>query len=409
MAQLPGVTINKLQGGLGRRNANTDNVVALVAYLPESIDSLPANQAKQLLQLSVAESAGINSSYDANNQSLVYHHLSELFRLSPDATVYLIPVDNNYIDDTIVQNILPAIRENQDIRGVGFVGFDNELSDIQTLVGIVQEQLINTLFTENRYIDFCLLEGKAVSPISASEITNLREQTAAQVSVIIAQDPAIAGLDDSYQNYAAVGAALGMLSVRAVNENIGSVNIKSKPAAKRGLPDYPLTDRNNKLWLDANLSDGSNAHSLSKADLKILTDKGYIYASSYERYGGIFFSNSPTCIEKMSDYSFIENNRVWNKAARTIRQTLIPEIKGTVKKDPQTGFIRSTTISRWQALLNAAMEQLIIADEISGFDIYIDPNQYLSEDAPLRVKAQVVKDDIVHEFEIDLGFTQQIQ
>jgi len=410
MAQLTGVAVNRLDGGLGRRNPSTDNVVALVAAMSLSGLDLVENQAKKLLQAEDAESAGVNASYDANNTTLVYHHISEIFRLSPDATVYLIPTATGVSVEDVLESILPTVRANPDIKGLAFTGFNNVITDMPTAVETVQSDFIDALFLENRYIDFVLLEGKGSgSEISATNVADLRTKKAPQVSVVIAQDPTIASIDPAYNTYTAVGSALGMLSIRKINENIGSVNIKNKPAGKKGTPDYPLTDSAGSLWLDANLSDGTLAQSLSKVDLKTLTNKGYIYASSYEGYGGIFFSNSPTCVEKASDYAFIENNRTWNKAGRIIRQTLIPEVKGVVKKDPQTGFIKSTTISRWQGLLNKALEQMIIDDEISGFDIYIDPNQYLSEDDPLKIKAQVVKDDIVHEFEVDLGYTQQIQ
>lgn len=409
MAQLTGVSVNRLDGGLGRRTPSTDNVVALVAAMPLDSLSLIENQAKELLQITDAESIGVNQSYDANTKTLVHHHLSEIFRLSPDATVYLIPTATDVNVEDVLDGILPTIRANESIKGIAFTGFKNNLDDIPIMVDVVQDKLVNQLFSEQRYIDFVLLEGKANVVIKATDLVDLRTNAAPNVSVILAQDPNIASIDLAYGNYAAVGSALGMLSIRKVNENIGSVNIVKKPAGKKGLPDYPLTDAGKKLWLTANLSDGNNAQSLSKVDLKTLTKKGYIYASSYEGYGGIFFSNAPTCVERASDYAFIENNRTWNKAARIIRQTLIPEVKGTVKKDVNTGFIRSTTISRWSGLLNRALERMIIDDEISGFNIYIEPKQYLTEAEPLRIKAQLVKDDIVHEFEVDLGYTQQIQ
>lgn len=156
------------------------------------------------------------------------------------------------------------------------------------------------------------------------------------------------------------------------------------------------------------LSDGKLVKPLSAADKKSLTTKGYIYAGSYDGYAGVFYNSSPTAVQIASDYAYIENNRVWNKAARLIRNTLIPEVKGVVKKDPVTGFIKSTTITRWSTLLKKKLEELVAADEISGYDVFIDPKQVLGETSPLNIKAQVVADDIVHEFEVDLGLTDKI-
>ncbi|MGH2624856.1 MAG: DUF2586 family protein, partial [Sphingobacterium sp.] len=199
-----------------------------------------------------------------------------------------------------------------------------------------------------------------------------------------------------------------MIAVRQVNENLASVNIQNKPVAARGARDYTLTDPNKSLWLQAYLTDGTLVSSLTAAEFTDLDNKGYIAAASYQGYPGVFFTGSHTAIDSASDFAYIENNRVWNKAARIVRAVLIPEVKGVVKKDPVTGFIRSTTASRWTALVNKALEQMIIKDEISGFEVIIDHKQVVNSTEPVRVRAMVVADGIVHEFEIALGLTNSI-
>ena len=162
------------------------------------------------------------------------------------------------------------------------------------------------------------------------------------------------------------------------------------------------------MWLAPKLTDGVAIKTLTKAEIQTLQDYGYIFAASYEGYPGVFFTNSKTCITQASDYCFIENNRVWNKAARALRAALLPEVKGVVKKDPSTGFIKSTTVSRWTGIGNKALEQLVANDEISGFEVYIDPAQVVNSTQAVKVKAMVVADGIVHEFEVSLGLTNSI-
>lgn len=411
MGQLTGVSINRLEGGLGRRSDNKDSVFALVSCMPLTPLNLEENEAVQLLQLSDAEALGVDPGYEENNSILAHHHLSEIFRLAPNATVYLIGIEPESEGDTLVKNkiaaILPTIRANKDIKGIGFVGFDDSLTSIATDIEDIQTNLVNALASENRFLDFVVLEGKTDGDIVPGSIADLRTKTAPQCSVVIAQDPYIRAIGEGdYDDYAAVGSALGMLAVRKINENIGSVDVKEKPRTKRGTADYPLTG--GKLWLSALLSSGQDAESFSKTDLKTLNDKGYIYAASYEGYAGVYFQNSPTAVAKTSDYAYIENNRVWNKAARVIRQALIPVVKGTVKKDPQTGYIKNTTVSYWEGLVSKALENMQADDEISGFDFYINPKQIVNDESPVTGKAQIVADGIVHEFEIDLGLTNQL-
>lgn len=411
MGQLTGVSINRLEGGLGRRSDNKDSVFALVSCMPLTSLNLEENKAVLLLQPSDAEALGVDPAYDANNSVLAHHHISEIFRLAPDAIVYLIGVEPESEGDTLVKNkiagILPTIRANKDIKGVGFTGFDDSITSIASDIEDIQTNLVNALSAENRFLDFVILEGKTSGNIVAGTIGDLRAKNAPQCSVVIAQDPYIREIGEGdYDEYAAVGSVLGMLAVRRINENIGSVNVKHKPRNKRGAADYPLTE--GQLWLSALFSSGQEAESFSKADLNALNNKGYIYAASYEGYAGVYFQNSPTATAKTSDYAYIENNRVWNKAARVIRQALIPVVKGTVKKDPQTGYIKSTTISYWEGLVNKALENMLADDEISGFDFYINPKQIVNDESPVTGKAQIVADGIVHEFEIDLGLTNQL-
>lgn len=410
-----GVKITKLEGGLGRTNPADDGVMALaiaLATLPANIDNY---KPYKLSQVRDAELLGFNESFDANNHVLAHQHISDFFAYSPEGTLYLIPVpakdneDATYKVEDIAQMTAfkAAIREAASVKSIGFAGFDGAINTLITSVATIQTGFVDTMATEKRLIDNVMIEAvPAADVVGVNALPDLREQHAGNVSVVIGQDPKVAAIDNAYQNYAAIGAALGMLSVRQVNENLGSVNILQKPSAKRAQGDYPLTIGTS--WASAAISNGVALSELTGTDKKNLTDKGYIYAGSYDGYGGVFFNSSPTATAATSDYAFIENNRVWNKAARRIRAILLPEIKGVVKKDPQTGYIRSTTISRWTGLVNAGLEMMVAADEISGYDCYIDPKQVLGPSSPLRIKAQIVMDDIVHEMDVELGLVNKL-
>jgi hypothetical protein len=405
-----GVKINRLNGGLGRVNPSLDSVFALV--FPIAVGILPQGMAHyepvRLLQPRDAEALGLDASFDANNNVLAHHEISEHFRLAPDHELWLLPVPSSLPPSDLVAeaDFVQAVRAMGDVKGLVFGGFATDLDDIADEVEPVQA-FIDALATEHRRLDFAVLNcnGPAVEPLLTA-YPDLREKNAPNVSVSLVHDPHVGGMASAYANMAMVGPVSGMLAARSVNENLGSVNIRTKPSPKRGRQDYPLTD--GVLFASSKLPDGKAVAELSAADKKLLSDKGYIFAGSFEGYAGVFLSGSPTAVEAASDYAFIENNRVWNKAARLIRTTLIPEIRGTVKKDPATGFIRSTTVSRWTALAKAALERMEAADEISGYDVYIDPAQVLDENTPLQVKAQVVLDDIVHEISVDLGLTKQL-
>ena len=393
MAKLKGVNIEKLQGGLQRLATGTDNHIALiVSGLPaDAVATAINNSGKGVSITSVyeAEELGIDAAYDANNTLTLHSDIKEFFRLAPEATLYL-------FNSVVEADVISFINQNKEIKGFGVYITYNDLAPNLLDEMNAYQSIINGLAAQNRLIDFCLIGANGLDDFSE----NIRELNCPNVTVIVgcmAND-----------GITALGSALGMIAVRAINENMGSVDIQKKPLAKRGRQDYPLTDSTLGVWLNAYLSDGSDVESLDNAALKAIIDNGYVTVAAYEGYAGYFFENSYTGIAETSDFAFIENNRVWNKAARIIRVTLLPRVKGVVKKDPTSGYIAPTTASSWKALIDKALEQMQINDEISGFETNIDYKQIVNSTAPVKVKASIVADGIVHEFEVAVGLTNNI-
>lgn len=393
MAQLAGVQVEKLQGGLQRLAVGTDNHLAMILtnMSETSLHTQVHNEGRGLVIHSVfdAEQVGFNESFDANNELNYYDQIVEFFRLAPEGVLYLFSTD----DTAEVKAFLNA---NKEVKGYAIDFVSATGSELQEADINAQQQLINELAESNRLIDFAV-----VCVTNELPDIDLFDLECPNVSVSVACEKA--------DKLASIGAVLGMLAVRKVSENIGSVDIENKPLRKRGTTDYPLTDAVLGRWTEAYLADGQAVMDLDKSVLNQITGKGYITAASYEGYPGFFFENSATAVERSSDFAFIENNRVWNKAARIIRTTLLPRVKSKVKKDPNTGFIASTTASYWRTLLEKALQRMVNEDDISGFDVQIDHKQIVNSTEPVKVKALIVADGIVHEFEVAIGLTNNIE
>lgn len=393
MAQLAGVNIEKLQGGLERQALGTDDHVAMIltGMTSTALHSDVYNYGKGVRIRSVydAEQLGFNESFDGNNEVNYYDQIVEFFRLAPEATLYLFSTDN-------INDIPEFLNTNKDIKGyaIDFIAEKGAIDLEATDLGRHQA-FIDNLAAENRLIDFAVLcVSNSISSI------NLFELECPNVSVSLACEKA--------DGLASIGSLLGMLAVRKVSENLGSVDIEQKPLQSRGGRDYPLTNASLGRWTDSFLPNATSVGSMEKSALKAIIEKGYIVAASYEGYPGFFFENSYTAVEQTSDFAFIENNRVWNKAARIIRETLLPRVKSKVKKDPTTGYIASTTVSYWQTLLEKNLNRMMTDDDISGFQVSIDHKQIVNSTQPVKVKALIVADGIVHEFEVAVGLTNNI-
>lgn len=406
-----GVQVNKLSGGLGTTAPGTDNVNMLIVVVP--LLSLPAGvnhwEATKCLLLDDVDNLGFDAAFDANEKLLINHQAKMYFKYAPTAPLYIMAVPDAITIKAIFEDakFRLAFKNNSEIKGIGLIGTSEDFLTVDAVIPDVQA-VINSLASEQLRIDYVVLEGKGTAVVTPlANFTDKRALNAANVSVAIGQDPAVAALDAAYAKYADVGSVLGMLAQRKVNENLGSIDIANKPNERSGEENYTLTYGGS--WLGAALSDGQDVTTFTDTQLKALTAKGYIFACDYNEYSGIYFNSSPTCVLVTSDYSYVENNRTWNKAARIIRRVLLPKVKGVVPKDPITGFARPTIIASWKNQVERAIErEMIEPEEISGFDINIPYNQFPDENTPLKANARVVKDGIVHEFVVNVGLVNNL-
>ncbi|GAB6123077.1 DUF2586 family protein [Dysgonomonas termitidis] len=404
-----GAQINKLDGGLGGGEP-AGRVAVLVIGAGAIPDKLELYKAYELLQIEDAEARGITAESDTANQELSYYHLSEIFRLSPETSVHVIAVPKA-TKESDLKNLTEFIAALRSIPNVNTIGVAGLTDDADIGVAVTGMQLLaDDLKKDFIYIDVAVIEGKGayLTGATVADYPALREYDSETIMPVWAQDPAIVALDDAYENHAAVGSALGMLLVRSIHENLGSVDIEVKPKARKAEQDYTLTDVKTGRWLSAALSNGKKFETLSGADQKKLDELGYNYVGVFAGYGGYFFSDSHTCTEADSDYCYAERNAIWNKGARIIRATLIPRIRSKVESDPGTGYIKNTTITDWDGRVRKALEEMVRARDIAAFDIYINPKQAAVSTRPFNIKVQFVADGVVHEFEVDLGFTRSV-
>lgn len=249
---------------------------------------------------------------------------------------------------------------------------DNGYDDDCRIAITKAQALVDSYFALSVYIDNILVECREFNGTVADSL-DFSSLIAPNVLPVVAQDPMIAAKDTAYAKYADVGAALGMEGIRKVSESLGSNDIANKPAAKLANLTYPLTDYATNRWLSANLSGGQKVSELSEADKTALHEKHVCFVGSYEGFPGKFFSDNRTCALQSTDFYRIHHNKVWNKAARIARATLLPKMKGEYTKTP-SGDLAPVVINNLEGLVNKALEaNMIFSNEMSNFKYVIDP------------------------------------
>ena len=393
MGSLKGVNIQR--GTIGASvNGDRDSIVGLLATgvavaadVANGISGIALGQTVKLTSLTDAEAYGINEAYDSTNSLSVYRHVSEFYRICPNATLYLMLYSGNmeaaFAEEYAKKLIVDA---NGEIRILGIANTPTEEATEylngfpEDVFGSIQlgQQLYDWAFSTFRPCQV-ILEGRDFKVANAASALDLRNITindqvleAFKVSVCIAQDWKFADeLDPIRKKMADLGTMLGSIAKKAVNENIGEVEGGN------------LVDVTNNKWLVAGLSNHQTVAGWD-SQLEALDSKGYVFAISYTGIAGYYWNNDHTCtpIKKDKEGYFneytISYGRTHDKAVRDLRTCLLPKVKSTQPVDPNTGKLPQALVTYFERLADDDVFNTMAAEGlITAGKTTVDPNSDL--------------------------------
>lgn len=377
MSTLNDVVINKLSGGLGRRSPEQDMISGLLIDR-DSTAEFPVDKVFRLASLEDAAKLGITEQNDGNGQSAFYQ-VQQFFRINPSGDLYIMATTGDSYAAIVRKAMDMQEKANGNIRQMGIISSQpTEFSQTAAAIRIAKEQ------TDLAYKDYMpfeiILEGKGFEFENAE---SLKDFNAENVSVVIAMDYEKA---TTYPDSAAVGLALGTLSKAKVSENIAWIekfnltgNGFSKPAFVGGVEIKSL------------------------GDLRTLNDMRYIFTQTHTGLSGVYFNDSHTCTTGTSDFAYIENNRTINKATRLLRTALLPKLASPVLVDID-GKLPQSVSKSFEDLCRNALEGMVSNQEVSAFDVYVDPKQNILATSELKVKAEITPVGTARKITVDLGF-----
>jgi hypothetical protein len=377
MSTLNDVVINKLSGGLGRRTPEQDMVSGLL-FDGEPTDKFDLAKVERLASLEDAEALGITADYDVEGQS-VYYQIQQFFRMNPSGDLYIMGTTATSYEDVAAKAMDMQEKANGNIRQIAIIySGATTFAQTQTAVAKAQTQA-NLAYTD--YMPFeVILEGKG---FNVEDATSLAGLNAENVSVVVAMDVEKA---EKYPNSAAVGLALGAISKAKVSENIAWIekfNLTGEGFAKAGFVG------------------GEEIKTLGT--LSDLNEKRYIFARTHTGLPGVYFNDSSTCTTGTSDFAYVENNRTINKATRLLRTALLPKLASPVLVDID-GKLPQSVSKSFEGLCRSALEAMVANQEVSDFDVYVDPKQNILATSELKVKAEITPIGTARKIMVDLGF-----
>lgn len=390
------VKFNRQGGGLGKRLPGEDHVSGLVVYGEPNLNKVLLIEPEQL------DSLGVTTV----THPVLHYQVSEYFRVNPGAKLYVVSSLLNNAQFTEVKQ-LQQFAEGK-IRQVGIVDLLTAFADLATIAVTIETRL-NELATTNMPLS-AVLSIHNITPANLLALPNLHTLNCERLSVCIGQDGAGRG------NYVSgivgkkvgiVGACLGAISRAKVHESIAWVEKQNlvTEAYPKALTGNVIVAR--ELDVTAFI-DGTMLGDLTPAQIQSINDKGYLFPIKHIGYTGTFFNDSFSATASDSDFATIENNRAIDKAQRGVYIKLLPKISGPIYVNPNTGDISEDTLASLEAIGSIPLEQMERDGELSGFKIFINPDQDVLSTSKLIVTMKIVPVGVLREITVNLGFALKV-
>jgi hypothetical protein len=403
----PKLIVQKLNGGLGRRNPSADMVTGSVMNVIAT-PQMTLGNIYTLKNIQEVEALGITPEYDSTNKVLVYERLRRFFVHNPSITVHFMPVaqsvtltqmvdkDNNYLAKLLrekageIVQVTVSLNPDEDYTPTIATGLDKDSID-----AVYKAQaLADAEWSKDRYCEI-YVEGRSFSGTSAAALSlRTLENDCPDISVIIGADNQVSKRDAVFQGYAAVEDYAAMVSKAAVSQNAGE-----------NINDFNLTNVSEGVFIVPGLSSGNKVSDYSETDLDTLDSKGYIFYTSVSGVAGIFINDTHTCTDITSDFAYGENNRTIKKAIKLAKAALAPRVKGRLYVDENSGFMAPETVKDLETTAKVSLDPMLAAGDISGgVDCYINPEQNVLATSEFEVLLTFIPVAIGRKITLKVGF-----
>lgn len=329
----------------------------------------------------------------ASKKAVWHYHIAEFFRGNPNGQLFVgffaIPGTYAFTEITTMQTFA-----NGKIRQIGIFKDSAAYAsgDLTLIDGVIKT------YNDAKHKPLSALYGadlKATADITA--IADLSALTANKVSSIIGQDGAGLGAFLFYttgKSVTQLGIALGLLSASAVSEDFGQ---PSKFNLSNGYENDIPAFANGQLLSDSALSDSA---------LDAIDAKRHIFGQRYTGYAGTYFNDNHCAIALSSDYAYINDNRVIDKAIRGIYAALVPYLKAKLLKNSD-GTLANTTIAFFESLALQPLYQMSrdqdLGEVVDG-DVNIDPSQNVSATNLLVISVKLNENGIARFISVPISF-----
>lgn len=387
---LSNINILRQDGGLARPAASADGVSGLLFFGGGLDSNVNVGQYELTGPLDVESILGITADTVSGGATIKYH-IDEYFRFS-ESSLFVTVANSATTDFSEIVSLKDFA--NGEIRQVGI--YDQGVEFATSALTTIQAKALQC---ENEYAPLqCVYSSELVSGDTVEDLADLKGNDSHRVSVVIGEDLTSSSEAARLRTSGAtlvgtIGTTLGAISQASVHENIGWVS------------KFNLVETE---FQDPGFIDGTLVSDKSQTLLNNLDSDAYTFLRKFVGSNGTYFNFDYTSTSETSDFQVINNNRVYDKAFRLIRASLLPEVNAPLYVDPTSGKLSVGTIGYFKTLAEAGLNNMEDNREISGYDVDIDPDQNVLSTSKIEVVAKIVPVGVAKTIEVKLGFALSI-
>ncbi len=388
------VTVTEANGQLGGTVTINDRVVGMV-LTGATEGSYTAGTPLLVTSLTDVATAGIT----ATGNAFAYRHCKEFYDQAPlGAQLYLMLVPStitiaDMADNTNVNGarkllvfaagkikVLGLLADDKAINTAGgTITITNGLNaDVYTAANSVK--IMEAAFRAEQKPFRAIIGGSSYSGVASALVDESTGTTNNKAAILIGDT---ISYDATYSS-ACVGLLMGKVASNGVQVKVSRVK------------DGPLTNTTAYLNTTA-LASTSN-------DAATIAGKNFITWVTYPNVSGFFFSCDPMLCASTDDYWFLARGRVIDKAHVIAYTTFVNEVDDDIPTveggKPNIGWCK------WmqQQIIGQVSNTMLVNNEISGVDCYIDTDQNVVSTSTLNVVLKIRPKGYLTYINVSLGF-----
>lgn len=391
------LNITRTNGNIVRPLAGEDHISGLVFYsatLPEADEGMAGFSATERIRpvssIETAEKYGITADAAAWETRALHYTLASIFNMNPGVSLYV-----GIFQPSAGENAFSEIQQIQNYAGgrLRQVGVWNGAVELSETIANSLQSVATTLEARNKPLS--ILYAPKVADVTS--LANYAKAGRKNVSVVIAQDGegTAAAL---YKDAANTAKA----SVSALGDLLGAVSRAKVHQSIAWVEQFPTN-----IALPA-FGDGTRYRDLDAAVIEELDTARYIFCVSYDGIAGAYFNDNHTLDIPTSDYAYINDVRVMDKAVRGIRSYVLPKLGRPMKVDAATGKLERTMVEHLVTTGNKPLEEMEKAGELSGYKFDIDPDQDILSTSRVRGVIKNVAVGVMRGLDLEIGYASSI-